>query len=673
MRLVLATRNDHKVRELARLLPGVELEPLPPGVTLPPEDGDTFAANALGKARAAAAALGRPAIGDDSGVEAEALGGAPGIHSARFAGPDATDGDNLAKLRAEAPAGSGLRYVCVMAYAEPGGAEATFTGTCEGTLAAEARGSGGFGYDPAFLPADRGRRPHDGRAQRRGEGRDLAPRPRDPRAGGVARRGRERHGVSAPTLTADDLADARGRRRSAGFSVIAACFLVALKFGTGLATGSLAFLAEAAHSATDLVAALLTLFAIRVATRPPDPEHNYGHGKAEHLAALGESAVLLLFALAIGAESISRLAEGGGHGVEATWWSFLVLAVVITIDVTRMVASRRAARRHGSPALAANALHFGSDLAGSLAVLAGTILVAAGTPSADAVAALLVAVLVIGLALRLAWQSVEVLMDRTSGEAEQRIRAALAGMREPLELRRVRVRHAAGRHFADIVVGVAPDKGVGQAHATADAIEDLVADALGTADVVVHVEPAASTTHGGLRELATAAALTIPEVREVHNVRVMRVGEAYELSLHVKLPRELSLAEAHDVIERLEEGIHAAVPALGHVHTHIEPLSRTDWAYTPAAADTALEREAVEEAVRGITGAPPAEIRFRDAERGRVALVTITLPGEQPLPSAHHHAGRIEEAVRERCPAIADVIVHTEPDPGGRRGGLSAG
>ena len=470
--------------------------------------------------------------------------------------------------------------------------------------------------------------------------------------------------MSAAGVAPGDLEGARARRRSARFSVIAACFLIALKLGTGLATGSLAFLAEAAHSATDLVAALLTLFAVAVAVRPPDHEHNYGHGKAEHLAALGESAVLLLFALAIGAESVSRLVEGGGHGVEATWWSFLVLAVVITIDVSRMVASGRVARRHDSPAMAANALHFGSDLAGSLAVLAGTILVATGTPSADAAAALLVALLVIGLALRLAMQSVQVLMDRTSGEAEERIRAALAGLREPLELRRVRVRHAAGRHFADLVVGVAPDKAVGQAHATADAIEDLVSEALGTADVVVHVEPAATAADGGLRERATAAALMVPEVREVHNVRVMRVGDAYELSLHVKLPRELSLAEAHDVIERLEEGIRAAVPELANVHTHIEPLSRTDWAYTPAAADTALEREAVEEAVRGITGAPPAEIRFRDAERGRVALVTITLPGEQPLPSAHHHAGRIEEAVRERCPAIADVIVHTEPGPG---------
>ena len=154
MRLVLATRNEHKLRELGRMLDGVALEPLPEGVTLPPEDGDTFAANALGKARAAAAALGRPAIADDSGIEAEALGGAPGIRSARYAGPAATDAENLAKLRAEAPPGSGLRYVCVMAYAEPGGEERTFEGICGGTLAADARGSGGFGYDPAFLPDD---------------------------------------------------------------------------------------------------------------------------------------------------------------------------------------------------------------------------------------------------------------------------------------------------------------------------------------------------------------------------------------------------------------------------------------------------------------------------------------------------------------------------------------
>src|SRR5918992_1033206 len=164
-----------------------------------------------------------------------------------------------------------------------------------------------------------------------------------------------------------DLVAARARRRSALFSVAAAGFLVALKLGTGLATGSVAFLAEAAHSATDLVAALLTLFAVRVALRPPDQEHHYGHGKAEHLGALGESAVLLLVALAIGYESVRRLVDDGGAHVEATWWAFVVLGIVIATDVARMVASGRSARRYGSPALAANAIHFASDLAGSRA------------------------------------------------------------------------------------------------------------------------------------------------------------------------------------------------------------------------------------------------------------------------------------------------------------------
>lgn len=154
-RLLLATRNEHKRREFARLLPDVHVDGLPDEVTLPPEDGDTFEANALGKARAAAAATGRASIADDSGIEAAALGGAPGVRSARYAGDDASDGQNLAKLLREAPAGSALAYVCVLAYVDPvAGVEHVFEGRCTGRLAEHARGEGGFGYDPAFLPDD---------------------------------------------------------------------------------------------------------------------------------------------------------------------------------------------------------------------------------------------------------------------------------------------------------------------------------------------------------------------------------------------------------------------------------------------------------------------------------------------------------------------------------------
>jgi cation diffusion facilitator family transporter len=451
----------------------------------------------------------------------------------------------------------------------------------------------------------------------------------------------------------------RARRRTALLSVGAAVLLVTVKLVTGLVTGSLAFVAEAVHSGTDLVAALLTLFAVRVAVRPPDREHHYGHGKAEHLAALGESAFLILVSLAIAAESLRRLISGDGHAVDAAWWAFVVLGLVIAVDAARMFASSRAARRHTSAAFAANALHFASDLAGSLAVLIGLILVSAGEPSADAAAALFVAVLVVGAALRLARRSVDVLMDRAEVEAEQRIQAALRTLAEPVELRRIRVRQAAGRHFADLVLGVPSDVGVTQAHAVADDVEDVVQEALPGADVVVHVEP--SEQSGDLRERATAAASGVPEVREVHNVRVMHLPEGFELSLHVKLPSELSLTEAHGVVERLEGLVHAAVPELRRVHTHIEPLAGTDWALRPPTGDTTTERAAIEETVRQVTGADPAAVSFRDGEGGRIALVTIRLPGEQPLPSAHRHAGTIEEAVRERCPSLADVIVHTEP------------
>jgi XTP/dITP diphosphohydrolase len=160
VRLVLATRNDHKFREFERLLAPHEILPLPGDVELPPEDGASFAENALPKARAAAMVTGRPAIADDSGIEASALGGAPGVRSARYAGEHATDEENLAKLLSEAPPGSPVAYVCALAYVDhAAGIERLFEERCTGTLAGEPRGEGGFGYDPAFVPDDVESRP----------------------------------------------------------------------------------------------------------------------------------------------------------------------------------------------------------------------------------------------------------------------------------------------------------------------------------------------------------------------------------------------------------------------------------------------------------------------------------------------------------------------------------
>jgi XTP/dITP diphosphohydrolase len=155
MALILATRNPHKLREFERLLAVTELEPLPDAVELPPETGETFTENALGKARAAAAATGRAAVADDSGIAADALDGRPGVRSARYAGEDASDAENLALLIAEVPPGSGLHYICSFVYVDPvTGEERVFEGRCDGLMAQAPQGDGGFGYDPVFLPRD---------------------------------------------------------------------------------------------------------------------------------------------------------------------------------------------------------------------------------------------------------------------------------------------------------------------------------------------------------------------------------------------------------------------------------------------------------------------------------------------------------------------------------------
>jgi cation diffusion facilitator family transporter len=472
----------------------------------------------------------------------------------------------------------------------------------------------------------------------------------------------EQHRLAEEQRAGGERERGEARERTARLSVAAAVVLVAIKLVAGVLTGSLGLIAEAAHSATDLIAALLTLFAVRLAVRPADREHHYGHGKAEHLAALGESGVLTLVSALIAVESLRRLLGSGAGQADVTWWSLALIVVVIGIDATRALSSSRAARRYASPALASNALHFASDLAGSVAVLIGLVLVRAGEPRADAIAALFVAVLVVIAAVRLARRSIDVLMDRASGEADTHVRDALAAL--PVETRRVRVRHAAGHDFVDLVIAVPPDVGVAQAHALADDVEDAVRSALGRADVVVHVEPA--SPEGSLRERVTAAALGIADVREIHNVRIIHTGAEYELSLHVKLPPGLALQDAHGVVARLEDAILAAVPELRHVHTHMEPLSDdTDWASTPPRSEVAEQRAVVDEVVRRFTGVPPRAVRFRDAEAGRIVMVDIELPPEQPLRVAHQRAGEIEEAVRERCPQLVDVIVHTRPgDPG---------
>ena len=426
-----------------------------------------------------------------------------------------------------------------------------------------------------------------------------------------------------------------------------------LKLVVGLAAHSLGLLSEAAHSGTDLVAALLTFLAIGVAGRPADPSHQYGHGKAEHLAALAEASFLSLVSVLIGARAIERLLSSHPSSAHTDPYVFATIFVVIAIDASRASVSWRMSRRTGSAALGSNALHFAGDLAGSVAVLVGLLLVRAGHPDGDPAAALFVAVLVLLGAARLIRVNVDVLMDHAPTRAEELAREAIAALVPDVELRRLRMRQAGGRQFADVVIGVAPSAGVGQGHAAADLVEAAVERALPGSDVVVHVEPGDGSD---LRERVHAAAASMPAIREIHNVTLVEVDGRNELSLHVKLPGGMSLAEAHDVAERLESAIRRAAPTIDLVQTHLEPLTEPS-----EGEEVAHDEEAVERIVLEETGMLPREVRFLQTDAGLVAFLTLTLDAETSLDAAHLHASEIEARLRVEAPEIADVVVHTEP------------
>jgi len=444
------------------------------------------------------------------------------------------------------------------------------------------------------------------------------------------------------------------QRRTALVSVGAACLLIAIKLVAGIASSSLGLLAEAAHSGTDLAAALLTFFAVSVAVRPADRGHPFGHGKAQNLAALAEAGFLIVISLVIAGFAIARLTGAVEFDVDATWWTFAAIALVILIDASRTGVSLRAARRYRSEALRSNALHFGSDLAGTFAVLVGLLAAALGFPEGDAIAALFVAFLVVVAATQLVGRNVSVLMDRAPQDAERAARMAIAELDPPVELRRLRVREAGGSHFADVVIGIAPGAAVGQGHAAADRVEDALRERLPDADVVVHVEPRSDESE--IRERALAAALGVPRVREIHNLTVLEIGDRVEISLHLKLPGDLPLEQAHDIAEAVEQQIRVAVPEARQVQTHLEPLAEV-----AAGEQVAIDETAVAQAVEDETGSPPRELRFVRTDDGIVAFLTLGLGRESSLADAHGRASAVEERVRSAVPEIADVVVHTEP------------
>jgi divalent metal cation (Fe/Co/Zn/Cd) transporter len=250
-----------------------------------------------------------------------------------------------------------------------------------------------------------------------------------------------------------------------------------------------------------------------------------------------------------------------------------------------------------------------------------------------------------------------VLMDRVPPEAQEAALAAIASVEPRVELRRLRMRQAAGRQFADVVIGVPPGAAVGQGHAAADAVEEAVQRALPQSDVVVHVEP--RQDEAALRERVLAAAQGVPRVREIHNLTVLRVGRRSEVSLHLKLPGDLPLEDAHAVATEVERAITESVPEVGEVRTHLEPIAEAQEGRR--VDETVAGREQLARIVREATGKPPRELRFLNTDRGLLAYLTLGLDPSTSLADAHARASEIEERIRRERPEIADVVVHTEP------------
>jgi cation diffusion facilitator family transporter len=446
-------------------------------------------------------------------------------------------------------------------------------------------------------------------------------------------------------------------RRTTLVSIAAAGLLVALKLGVGLATGSLGLISTGIESSGDVIAAVLTFFAVRLGGRPADPEHPYGHRRAENLGALGEAAILAGGGIFVAVEAVNHLV-GDSPPPELHWYLVAVIAVALVVDLSRTLVSLRVARAYSSAALRSNAFHFAGDMAGSFAVLIGLLAVDAGFDQGDSVAALVIAAIICAAAVRLIGENANVLMDRTPAEAREAAEHAIADLGADIELSRLRLRESAGRYFADVVVTVTPGQAVVEGHQSANLIEDAIGRELPGSDVVVHVEPRRRGLD--LRDRILAIALAEPLVMEAHDITIFQQDDAVNVSLHLKFPAELELREAEQIADRVEQAI-CRRPGVAAVQTHLEPLERT-LAARPAdvSADIHAARE-IDRLVRERTASEPKRVKLLSTDAGRVIFLTLGVEPGASLSAAHRLASELEEELRQRIPDIADVVIHTEP------------
>ena len=454
------------------------------------------------------------------------------------------------------------------------------------------------------------------------------------------------------------------KQRAALTSIAASGALTLAKGLVGLSTGSLAILSEAAHSLLDLAATVMTYYAVRLSDKPADAEHHYGHGKVESVSALAETALLFLLSAVVIFEASVRL-FAGGHAVEATVWSFAVICGSIAVDFARARVLYRVADETDSEALAADALHFGSDMWSSIAVLIGLAGVVLGYAWADSAAALIVALFICVAGWRLGRRTIDTLTDTAPAGAAARITAIVARVPGVVAIERVRVRQAGGVTFVDLIVGVSRTLALDRVAAVKARIENAVRAAYPKAELSITTEPRALDNETVLERVMVIAR---NRSLAVHHVTVHAIGGKLSVSLDLEVDGALALGVAHDIATELEQAVRDEIGPDVEVETHIEPLQPHD----QTGLDAAPERvAAVRDALAAITAEVAAvgevhDVRVRHSDGGEMVNFHCRVDPLLTVAEVHERVDDVERALRERFASIKRVIGHAEPR---RRGG----
>jgi cation diffusion facilitator family transporter len=459
------------------------------------------------------------------------------------------------------------------------------------------------------------------------------------------------------------------KKAAAANSVLAALALTGMKLVVGVLTGSLGILAEAAHSGLDLVAAVITYFAVRVSDRPADANHLYGHGKIESFSALVETLLLVLTCAWIVYESMSRIFFRAVE-IRPNAWAFLVVIVSIAVDVSRSRMLYRAARKHHSQALEADALHFSTDVWSSAVVLGGLGLVWLGQhvlpryaqilQKADAVAAFGVALIVLLVSYKLGKRTVDALLDRAPDGLPGKIVEAAAGVEGVLRTGQARVRRSGARVFVDMNVEVDRNLSFERTHAIAEAVEAGIQSVAPGADVVVHTDPRESERETIARRVRAVADRSLVPV---HNISVHDDGGRLYVDLHLEVDDHLLLHQAHELASHIEQDLKSEIPAIERVNTHIESRGTG----VGSGVDVTAQEPGIVDAVRRIADEIVGKscchnvMVRRQGDRLAVSL-HCGFDRDLPIIEAHRISTMIEEALKGRIPAVEHVLVHTEPD-----------